>query len=124
MALLTKSHMYEGVNTTVETLTTTLGINQSSHSEAVAISLNPTWSVAIATYLIFLVATGLLTNGILVYIISSSVELHKISNYLILNLALGDLLTAIGNLPFDADFLFYQVCTSRCERGKTRSPAK
>ena len=52
---------------------------------------------------------GAICNSLLIYLISTSKELHKASNYLILNLALGDLLTAIGNLPFDSDFLLHQV---------------
>lgn len=67
--------------------------------------LDYTLTVTIATYFIFIIVTGVTFNLLLVYTICSKRRLHTISNYLIVNLAVCDLVTAVSTLPFDSEFL-------------------
>ena len=67
-------------------------------------SLSHEFCIVMASYSIFLSVLGIMFNAILIYAIHTNRKLHKTGNYLIVNLAICDVITCF-NLGFDSQFL-------------------
>ena len=68
-------------------------------------SLSNQFSIAIASYFIFLIAAAVIFNGALIATIASTRTLHSSPNLFIVNLAVCDILVGLCILPFETDFL-------------------
>ena len=68
-------------------------------------TLNNAFAVTIGTYFIILIGGALTFNILLIQTIVRTKILHSSTNIFIVNLAVGDIITAITTLPFDAAFL-------------------
>ncbi|XP_065663782.1 octopamine receptor beta-2R-like [Hydra vulgaris] len=65
-------------------------------------------STSLAVCFVLIAIFSILFNAILITVILSEKKLHTMTNIYIINLAIGDLLTAIAVVPFDADYMFKQ----------------
>ena len=70
-------------------------------------SINQVFSTATSIYFIFLIIGGVTLNTMLIHIIFTKRRLHTISNSLIVNLSVGDLVTTVITLPFSIDYLLH-----------------
>ena len=68
-------------------------------------SMNNSFTTALSTYFILLIIGSLILNILLIYVIVYNRVLHSSANVFFVNLAIVDITSAIGVLPFDADFL-------------------
>ena len=88
-----------------------------TNSSTLFSSLSAGVSIPLAVCFILIVIFGILFNAILILVILAERNLHTITNVYIINLAVGDLLTAIAVVPFDADFMlrgYYPYGTIPC----------
>lgn len=68
-------------------------------------TLTPTFSKVAAFLFILIIATSVCCNILLILIIVRVKSLHTIMNVFIVNLAISDLITSAGTMPFDVDFM-------------------
>ena len=68
-------------------------------------SLSLTFAIFAATSFSFIIVASIISNAILVSTIVSVKKLHSIPHVFIVNLAISDLITVIGTIPFDVDFM-------------------
>ena len=68
-------------------------------------SLSLTFATFAATSFSFIIVASIISNAILVSTIVSVKKLHSIPHVFIVNLAISDLITVIGTIPFDVDFM-------------------
>lgn len=67
--------------------------------------LSDGFTIALASYFILLIIGSVLLNSLLIFVIIQNRILHSATNILFVNLAITDLITSFGVLPFDIDFL-------------------
>ena len=69
------------------------------------ISLSPEISSVLAGCFSIISFFGILLNGILILVIFLDKNFHSALNIFVINLAIGDIITAVTVVPFDADFM-------------------
>lgn len=74
-------------------------------TEPIGHSLSLNFAIFAATSFSFIIVASIISNAILVSTIASVKRLHSIPHVFIVNLAISDLITVIGTIPFDVDFM-------------------
>ena len=67
--------------------------------------LDPTFTKIAAFCFILIIIVSVFCNLTLIYVIVRSRSLHNIMHVFIVNLAISDLITSAGTMPFDVDFM-------------------
>lgn len=86
---------------------TMLPTEMCSSSDLIGHALSNQFVALITTYFVFLIVCSKILNLTLIYVIIRNPLLHYSTNILFVNLALTDLLTSSGVLPFDVDYLIH-----------------
>ena len=68
-------------------------------------TLDATFTILISIVFIIISTGGVLLNLLLILVIACTKSLHSTTNILIINLAIGDFITALFTVPVDVDFL-------------------
>lgn len=79
--------------------------NASNDNVVYTHDLDPVFTVAITTYFILIIISAFVFNLVLIFTVVYKRKLHTVTNILIVNLAIGDMFTAIFVVPFDVDYL-------------------
>ena len=67
--------------------------------------MDPTFTKIAAFCFILIIMVSVFCNSILIYVIVRSRSLHNIMHVFIVNLAISDLITSAGTMPFDVDLM-------------------
>ena len=68
-------------------------------------TLDPTFTILVSILFIIISVGGVFLNLLLILVIVCTKSLHSTTNILIINLAMGDFITALFTVPIDVDFL-------------------
>ena len=114
LQLLQRYHYINNYNNNTHSLFNNLTefyINQQSQHQIIRSgagnghNLDPTFANIAAFCFILIITVSVFCNLTLIYIIFRSRSLHDIMHVLIVNLAISDLITSAGTMPFDVDFM-------------------
>ena len=69
-------------------------------------TLSPQFSILTGTLFLLIIIMAILGNSILIYTILTVKRLHSVTHAFLVNLAVGDLVTATLTIPFDVDYMW------------------